>query len=81
MAPYKSKFKTPYHCLGIEPTATTDEIRAAYKALAVQLHPDKCEEPRRDEATAHFQELNAAYEACLSKVGTTAHKHATCEDV
>jgi DnaJ-domain-containing protein 1 len=46
--------------LGVGPNATPQEIRKAYHALALKLHPDK----NRDdpEATAKFQELNNAFD-------------------
>jgi hypothetical protein len=32
---------TPHEILGVSPSATMDEIRAAYRKLAGQYHPDK----------------------------------------
>ncbi|GLJ16146.1 hypothetical protein SUGI_0269230 [Cryptomeria japonica] len=49
-----------YEILGIERSCSSEEIRAAYKKLALKLHPDK---HKGDEAaTARFQELQRAYE-------------------
>lgn len=36
--PYK---ETPFQILGIEKSATNDDIKTAYKQLALQFHPDK----------------------------------------
>ena len=31
----------PYKILGVSPTATDDEVKSAYRALARKYHPDK----------------------------------------
>lgn len=53
-----------YEILGIELTSTADEIRAAYRKLALKLHPDKAIQSgaSQEEATARFQEILRAYE-------------------
>jgi DnaJ-class molecular chaperone len=48
-----------YDILGVKRTATPDEIRAAYRKLALQFHPDKNKSP---DAPAKFKELASAYE-------------------
>ncbi|CAH9143821.1 unnamed protein product [Cuscuta epithymum] len=53
-----------YEVLGVSQSCSTDEIRSAYKKLALQRHPDKLIQsgvPEAD-ATAAFQELVNAYE-------------------
>ncbi len=51
-----------YEVLGVSPTATAREIKAAYRKLAMRWHPDR---NRAKNAEAVFKEINAAYE-CLS---------------
>ncbi|KAI4343956.1 hypothetical protein L6164_011242 [Bauhinia variegata] len=53
-----------YEVLGLQLECTADEIRSAYKRLALQRHPDKLVQSglSQAEATAQFQELQHAYE-------------------
>ncbi|CAK9061040.1 unnamed protein product [Durusdinium trenchii] len=47
-----------YHILGIEKGASDDEIKKAYRKLALRLHPDKCKEPGAEEA---FKKVGEAF--------------------
>ena len=38
-----------YKILGLEPRATTNEIKKALRKLAKKLHPDKCNSPDANE--------------------------------
>ncbi|KAJ4458963.1 putative DnaJ shv [Paratrimastix pyriformis] len=49
-----------YKVLGVERTATTKEIKKAYKKLSLKYHPDK--NPGDKEAEAKFMEIANAYE-------------------
>lgn len=49
-----------YEILGVEPTATQDEIKRAYRRKAFELHPDRNQDD--PQATEKFQELSDAYE-------------------
>ena len=55
-----------FETLGLEPSATFADIKAAYRCLAKKYHPDK---NRSAEATALFQQLNYAYNI-LTDIGT-----------
>src|SRR5215203_6575881 len=48
----------PYACLGVEPWATADQIRAAYHRCAKLYHPDHNPSPQ---AKARFQAISEAY--------------------
>ena len=50
-----------YAILGVMPAATADEIRKAYKRLAVKLHPDKRKDVEAEEAAEEFKNLRRAY--------------------
>lgn len=49
-----------YETLGVDRSATQEEIKRAYKKLARQYHPDV--NPGDSEAEARFKELGSAYE-------------------
>lgn len=58
-----------YAVLGVERTATPDEVKKAYRKLAVKHHPDK--NPGDKSAEEKFKELGEAYEV-LSNVDKRA---------
>ena len=49
-----------YEVLGVEKSASTDDIKKAYRKKALQYHPDRT--PGDKEAEAKFKECNEAYE-------------------
>lgn len=53
-----------YEVLGLHRDCSADEIRSAYKRLALQRHPDKLVQSglSQEDATAQFQELVHAYD-------------------
>jgi molecular chaperone DnaJ len=53
-----------YHVLGVERSATPDEIKKSYRKLAVKFHPDK--NPGDHTAEEKFKELGEAYEVLSS---------------
>jgi DnaJ family protein A protein 2 len=55
---------SPYELLGVTPSSTSGEIKAAYRRLALTAHPDKGGNPE------HFQRLDLAYKSLLRGGGT-----------
>lgn len=64
--------KDPYKVLGLDSTATDEEIKKAYRRLAMKYHPDKVEglgEEVKKNAEAQFREINEAYEQIKAERG------------
>jgi len=64
------EFKDYYKALGVERTATDDEIKKAFRRLARKHHPDIS---KAADASARMQELNEAYEVLRDKEKRAAY--------
>ncbi len=54
------EYKDYYKILGVERNASVDDIRSAYRKLAMKYHPDK--NPGDKKAEEKFKEINEAYQ-------------------
>ena len=63
---------SPYDILGVEPGATPEQIRAAYRQLAMRMHPDR-NPGFVPEATQRFSEIQAAYELLSDPASRAQH--------
>lgn len=62
----------PYKVLGLDSSATDEEVKKAYRRLAMKYHPDKVEnmgEEVKKSAAAQFRKINEAYEQIKTKRG------------
>jgi hypothetical protein len=57
----KTRLDTSYELLGVAPNASREDVKAAFRKLAFEVHPDVSQLPK-DEAEARFKLLSEAYE-------------------
>ena len=50
-----------YEILGIAKSASVDEIKRAYRGLALKYHPDRVSADQKKDAEEKFKELSEAY--------------------
>ena len=58
-------YKDYYQILGVERSASADDIRKVYRKLAMQYHPDR--NPGNKQAEEKFKEMNEAYQVLGDK--------------
>ena len=56
------EFQDYYQVLGVARTASADDIKKAYRRLALQWHPDRHPAEGRDAAETKFKSISEAYE-------------------
>ena len=69
---YRQSQDSAYKVLGIEPTATDEEVRKAYKRMALKYHPDKVATLGADvqkAAEEKFKKVQQAYEQIKKERG------------
>ena len=66
-----TKLKKYYELLGITDSSSENEVRKAYRRMAMKFHPDKNPSPQ---ANDRFIELTEAYEILLGKRDLTSEK-------
>ncbi|QOD38619.1 molecular chaperone DnaJ [Candidatus Wolbachia massiliensis] len=70
--------KDYYDLLGVSRGASIDEIKKAYKKLALKYHPDR--NPGNKEAEEKFKEITAAYEVLSDSEKKAGYDHYGHED-
>lgn len=58
----------PYGVLGVDPSASDEEVKKAYRKLSRQYHPDaNINNPNKAQAEAKFKEVQAAYTTIMNQ--------------
>ncbi len=66
-----------YKTLGVSKDASDEEIKKAYRRLALQYHPDR--NPDNKEAEARIREINAAYEVLSDPATRKSYERITVD--
>ena len=62
-----------YEILGLDPSATDNELRKAYRKLSLKLHPDKIaqryggDSKKKEEASAEYEKIQEAYHVLIDQ--------------
>ena len=51
-----------YEVLGVQKNVSPEDLKAIYKRLAIESHPDRFQGAEREAAEARFQEMSEAYQ-------------------
>lgn len=68
------KESTDYDTLGIKPTASSDEVKQAFRKLAVKYHPDRGGDPKK------FQKIHDAYERIMDGTASKPSRQKLAEE-
>lgn len=71
---YRDRASNYYQLLSLEPTASVQQIRRAYRDLSKRYHPDTTDLPSAI-ATQKFQQLNEAYATLSNPERRLAYDH------
>lgn len=76
-----SSYQCCFERLGISCNSTEQEIKKAYRRLALQTHPDKVPPQHQEQATTAFRELYDAYMEAMERVSSCPqHNDSTSSD-
>lgn len=56
-----------YEILGVEKTATENEVKKGYYKISLKVHPDRASDEEREKATTKFQTLGKVYSVLSDK--------------
>lgn len=56
-----------YEVLGLQRSATADDVKKAYRNLALKYHPDRVTPDKKKEAEERFKEVSEAYEVLIDQ--------------
>ncbi|KAK7194222.1 DNAj-like protein [Novymonas esmeraldas] len=62
-----------YQCLGVDTDATPQEVKAAYRQLALKHHPDVAAETHKAQSEMLFRRVSEAYEVLSDPARRRAH--------
>lgn len=70
------EYKDYYKVLGVEKTATYEDVKKAYRILALKWHPDKNKDP---DALQKFKDISEAYQVLSDKQKRSDYDYASIQ--